>query len=268
MGTVGTVIHVESPSDLADLPAEYRALGAGSNVLIDPEVSVPLVKVSPVYMASVVTDYGVACSAGATVATVSAIAQQRGLSGLEFATGVPASIGGMVYMNFSCWGQVMADVVHRVLVYTPGQGLQWRDSYATAYRWTAFHESNDLIVAVELALKPANPETIQATMMDYLTQRKQKQPVRARTFGSVFKNPEGDYAARLIEAAGLKGYAVGGACVSRCHANFIENTGNATYANMMTVITHVQNTVKSRYNIQLECEVQILGFKKTNTLLA
>ena len=201
----------------------------------------------------------ITCSAGTTVSQILKWMIENEKSGLEFAAGVPATIGGMVYMNFECWGNEIASLVDSVYIFNQREGCQWvsRKMYEASYRWTSFHDMNSIILAVRLNLKPASTTVIKDNINAHLNERKEKQPVLKSTFGSVFKNPLPKKAGQLIDSLNLKGTEIGGAKVSTHHANFFENVSSATYEDTMALIKLIQNKVHSMYNIKLECEVQL-----------
>ena len=202
----------------------------------------------------------VTLSAGTTVAQILKWMSENNFTGLEFATGVPATIGGMVYMNFECWGHEVSSMVDSVYIYQKDHGYRWvtRSEYQVAYRWTSFHEWNCIILKVKLNLQPLSSEKVKQNMTKYLNERKEKQPVLKPTFGSVFKNPLPKKAGQLVDSLGLKGTIVGGALISNQHANFFENTDNASFDDTLKLIKLIQNKVYTMYNIKLECEVQII----------
>jgi UDP-N-acetylmuramate dehydrogenase len=260
-GVVSDLMIIEQPSDVMQLPLNHVPIGAGSNSLISPEISVPLIKVAPNYCdIQVHDDHSITCSAGLPLSVFLKKMTEHSLSGLEFATGVPASLGGMVYMNFECWGMAMGDYVLAVQLYDSKYGVRWvsRSDYDAGYRWTSFHEQSVILLAVRVALTPLSADKIKQTMATYLTRRKEKQPLLNRTFGSVFKNPPHQKVGMLIDQLALKGQSIGDAQVSLMHANFFENTQDATFKDTLALIKLIQNKVHEMYNIKLECEVQII----------
>lgn len=259
-GEVPEVITIESEADLTNLPEAYIPIGGGSNILINPSVKLPIVKVSSKYCETAVLNDEITCSAGLPLASFLKTALNHNLSGLEFATGVPASMGGMVYMNFECWQIEVAQFVKSILVYDHKNKLRWvdRSEYKTAYRWSSFHDQSVIILAVKFKLIQSDPVKIKEKMNQYLDERKQKQPILFHTFGSVFKNPLPKKAGQLIDTLQLKGKSIGGAKISEIHANFFENINNASFKDTYELIKLIQNKVSSMYNIKLECEVQII----------
>ena len=206
------------------LPDNVIPIGGGSNILINPAIKSPLVKVSSKFCPMTFESNMITCSAGTPLALFLKFALEHNQSGFEFATGVPATIGGMVYMNFECWGKEVSSFVSDVLIFDQKNGQRWikRSDYKTAYRWTSFHNENVILLAVKLKLNQSHADQIKSDMNRYLEERKQKQPILFHTFGSVFKNPLPDKAGQLIDSLSLKGHAVGDARISNIHANFLK----------------------------------------------
>jgi UDP-N-acetylmuramate dehydrogenase len=246
---------------LDQLPDNAIPIGGGSNILINPAIKSPLVKVSSKFCPMTFENNTITCSAGTPLALFLKFALAHNQSGFEFATGVPATIGGMVYMNFECWGIEVSSFVSEVLIFDQKHGQRWikRSEYKTAYRWTSFHNEDVILLAVKLKLKPAHSDQIKSDMNRYLEERKQKQPILFHTFGSVFKNPLPDKAGQLIDNLSLKGHSVGDARISDIHANFFENTNEASFEDTCQLIKLIQNKVSKMYNINLECEVQLIN---------
>ena len=199
--------------------------------------------------------------AGASHASVGRFAAQQGLSGLEFAAGIPGTVGGWVAMNAGIGPVEMKDVIERV---------DWIERENGEVRSLAraeldFHyralemPHGATVVRAHFRGIPAEPETIHARVRELLAKRRETQPVDQRSCGSVFKNPPGDWAGRLIEAAGLKGSNRGGAVISEKHANFIENRGGATASDVLELIDLARAQVLDRFGIELETEVRIVG---------
>ncbi len=198
--------------------------------------------------------------AGCSLARLLAWSQRRGLSGLEFSVGIPGSVGGAVMMNAGAWGREIKDVLSGLQLVLPGGVAENRERRALEFsyrRW--FAPAGALVLSATFALTPGAPAEIKALCRQYMRARRDKQPHGVASAGSFFKNPPGDYAGRLIEAAGLKGLTVGGAAVSKVHANFLVNTGRATAAEMLTLMRLVQEKVMAGYGVWLEPEVRIIG---------
>lgn len=188
---------------------------------------------------------------------------KRGLSGLEWAGGVPGTIGGAVVNNAGAYGSDMAHNLRRVELLSPQGDRVWQPTSWLAYdyrssRLKGMANQFWLVLQAELELIPAPVADIQARMNDYNQRRKASQPPGA-TIGSMFKNPPGDYAGRLIEAAGLKGYQIGQAQISPVHANFFQNLGQATATEVLSLIRTAQQTVQEKFGITLQLEIEVVG---------
>lgn len=241
--------------------APYFVLGKGSNTVIDPNGRYKtFIQVSPDYQPPIATGNQVHVSAGIGVKAMLDFCITSGLSGLEFAAGVPASIGGMTVMNFGCWGNEMSARIVRVHVWTPSQGCHWLSQAEMAFGYRSSilqHMPGSIVLSVVLNLQPENSDTIRDRVYTHIKSRSDKQPIREKTFGSTFKNPAGHFAAALIESVGLKGYPFGGAKFSDKHANFLINTGTAQFSDIQDCLRTAQEKVKATHNVDLECEVKI-----------
>lgn len=198
--------------------------------------------------------------AGARLTQAANFALGEGLTGLEFAHGIPGSVGGAVMMNAGAYGGEMADVVTRVRWVSPEGEIRVfeKEELAFGYRKSVFEKLEGLILSAEVELRPGDRKAIQARIEDLAAKRREKQPLEYPNAGSTFKRPEGHFAAALIDQCGLKGYRVGGAQVSEKHAGFIINTGNATCADVRAVMAHVQEVVLREHGVKLEPEVRFL----------
>ena len=203
----------------------------------------------------------VTAQAGATIIHTSEYAQVQGLSGLEFAAGIPGSVGGAIFMNAGAYGGESKDVVASVLAVSKDGELKQYPAEALnfGYRHSLFQENGEVVVAATFALKPGDKEQIQAQMDDLNYQRASKQPLEYPSCGSVFKRPEGHFTGKLVTEAGLRGYQFGGAQVSKKHAGFIVNVDHAKGSDYQKVIAHVQEVVKEKFDVTLETEVRIIG---------
>lgn len=203
----------------------------------------------------------IVCGCAAPLASIVQEALRQSLSGMEFAVGTPGSVGGALRMNAGTKDDWIGSRVGSVTVMRPGNGLvkllgsdvEW------GYRTTSF-DANDVILECELALKKGDPFFIRGKMEGSLSKRKKTQPMGQPSCGSVFRNPEGYSAAKLIDDAGLKGTTIGGAQVSNKHANFIVNTGDATADDVLVLINLVKSKVKETNGIELTTEVKLIGF--------
>ncbi|USS93649.1 UDP-N-acetylmuramate dehydrogenase [Fructilactobacillus ixorae] len=199
--------------------------------------------------------------AGAAYIATTQVAQQAGLTGLEFAAGIPGSIGGGVFMNAGAYGGETASVLATATVLTQAGTIEvWsHDQLDFGYRHSAIQDQHAIVLAATFQLRPGVKALIQQEMdhLNYL--RKSKQPLEYPSCGSVFKRPRGHFAGKLIHEAGLQGYRAGGAEVSKKHAGFIVNVDHATATDYLNVIHHVQATVDAQTGIKLEPEVRIIG---------
>ena len=201
--------------------------------------------------------------AGATMAQVARVAMENGLTGLEFASGIPGTVGGGVIMNAGAYGGEMRQVVRNVEVLS-SNGEFWNldnETMEFGYRTSSIKGKNYVVTEVELELSEGDSAQIKATMDSLAAQRREKQPLEYPSAGSTFKRPEGHFAGKLIQDAGLRGYAVGGAMVSEKHCGFVVNVqpGITTAAEVMKLIRHVQATVMETFDVELEPEVIFLG---------
>ena len=198
--------------------------------------------------------------AGASLSRVAAYAQASGLSGLEFASGIPGTLGGGCAMNAGAYGGQLSDVLLDAEVLLNGEcRTLTREDMQMGYRTSLPLREGGIVVSARFELTPDDPEAIAARMRDLNARRRDKQPLNHPSAGSTFKRPEGFFAGALIEQAGLKGRAVGGARVSEKHAGFIVNTGGATAADILSLIGIVQDEVQARFGVRLETEVRVLG---------
>lgn len=203
----------------------------------------------------------VTAQAGVRIAALCKQCCEWDLTGLEFAAGIPGSVGGALVMNAGAYEGEIANIVTEVLaVDRSGEchRLQ-RSELRLGYRRSVFQTNDMLIAEATFALKPGDGAEVRARMYECLERRCGRQPVSGRSAGSIFKRPEGDYAGRLLEEAGLKGYRVGGAMISNKHAGFIMNTGNSTAADIITLIDDVRKRVHESFGVWLEPEVVIVG---------
>ena len=196
--------------------------------------------------------------AGATLAKLCKFALDESLSGLEFAYGIPGSVGGAIFMNAGAYGGEMKDVVQsvRFLDKNGRPGSLSGASLGFCYRGSAFQKMNVVITSVVLRLQPGDKTDIEARMRELLGRRKEKQPLEYPSAGSVFKRPEGYFAGALIEQSGLKGKTIGGAQVSEKHAGFIVNIGGATTKDVTDLIAFCQQEVFRRFGVMLEAEIK------------
>jgi UDP-N-acetylmuramate dehydrogenase len=243
-----------------------RVLGSGANVLVSDRGVRGLVVINDVSEVSFGDWHdgrNVSATSGTNLTLLAHKCASRGLSGFEWAASVPGTIGGAVVNNAGAHGGAMADSVCDVVVLDADKGpkLYTQEDLHYDYRSSSLKARSDrrfLVLMAILALKPDDPAKIQTRMSEFIAYRKRTQPPGA-SLGSIFKNPPGDYAGRLIEAAGLKGLQIGGAQVSPVHANFFINTGNASASDYYALIQQVHEAVYEKTQVDLELEIELLG---------
>ncbi|HIZ19736.1 MAG TPA: UDP-N-acetylmuramate dehydrogenase [Firmicutes bacterium] len=201
------------------------------------------------------------CPAGLPLKRLCRFARDHGLTGLEFAYGIPGTVGGAVYMNAGAYGGQMDDVLLEAEALYPDGSLRTvpRQEMALGYRRSVFMGQEAVVVSAAVRLQPDDPAQINARMEEFLRRRREKQPLEYPSAGSFFKRPPGHYAGALIESSGLKGFAVGGAQVSEKHAGFVINRGGATCADVRSLAAQVQEKVYRDHGVQLEPEVRFIG---------
>ncbi len=237
-------------------------LGNGSNLLVsDRGVAGVVLHLCADESAVTIQDEIVTVPAGVQLSKLCTRVCEAGLSGLEFAYGIPGTVGGGVYMNAGAYGGQLSDVVQSVTALTPqGETVQLSaEELKLGYRHSVFMENGWIVWSVTMKLEHGNSADIRAAMEHWLSCRREKQPLEYPSAGSFFKRPEGYFAGALIEQCGLKGFAVGGAQVSEKHAGFVINRGGATCDDVMALCRAVQEKVKERFGVQLEREVQLVG---------
>lgn len=255
-------------SDLSSYNIPISMIGNGSNILVsDDGVRGVVFSTKKSFDHVSVTDDTLIVGAGLSLTSASKIASKHSLSGLEFASGIPGTIGGGIFMNAGAYGSEMSDIVEEVTaINCRGEIIKFsKENLKFSYRHSVFHEKDLFILEAKLKLCVAAPTDIEKKVATYLLQRVSKQPLQVPNAGSIFKRPIGNFAGTLIEQAGLKGFSIGGAAVSRKHAGFIVNTGNATANDVLSLIRHIQKVVKEKFQVNLETEVRIFkqGEKKS-----
>jgi UDP-N-acetylmuramate dehydrogenase len=249
----------------AGLGIEVGVVGSGSNLLIaDAGVRGLVVKLDRDLSKITVNGTDIVCGGGARLPAVAAAAAKAGLSGIEFGVNIPGSVGGAVRMNANAYGGALADVLAWVDVVT-SDGVERRSSDQLGFGYRRSNlEPGQVIARAEFALTPADGARVKATLADMRGRRREAQPSGIKTFGSTFKNPtdpraEGRTAGQLLEAAGCRGLRIGGAGFSEKHANFVENHGEATTADVVALMAEGRRRVLERFGVALEPEVQALG---------
>ena len=274
-----TSFRIGGPADVLAQPADEAELaellkragehavpvtlvGNGSNLLVrDKGIRGLVIKLSNIFSSITVDGNVLTFGSGISLAMASKKAASLSLSGMEFAVGIPGTIGGAVYMNAGAYDGEMAKVVTCVRVMDmQGKISELQASELDfAYRHTALQNSGWIVISVTVALQPGEAESIAAKMADFSQRRISKQPLELPSAGSMFKRPPGYFAGTLIEQTGLKGYTVGGAQVSQKHAGFVVNVGGATAKDVLQLISDVQSKVFAAHGVRLEPEVLVLG---------
>ena len=241
----------------------YMILGNGSNILVkDSGYRGIMVKLGSAFDDVKVEGSRVICGAGALLSVAAKTAAAAGLTGLEFASGIPGSIGGAIFMNAGAYDGEMKFVLEKARVISRDGG---EDRYMTpdeldmGYRHTVLHESGDIAVEAVFKLEEGDVDEIKAKIADLTQRRNSKQPVNFPSAGSFFKRPTGYFAGKLVQDAGLKGLTVGGAQVSELHSGFVINIGGATATDILQLMEIVQQTVMDKFGVMLEPEVRIIG---------
>jgi len=241
----------------------YFLLGAGTNLLIaDAGIEGLVVRVAT--REHHIDGTRITAAAGLKMMRLARIAADANLRGFEFAIGVPGSVGGAVYQNAGCWGKEMREVLVEACGFMPGSGKKkWTPAdLRFGYRTSALREGDlkgGLVVEATIQLQRGDGEEAKAQMAKLARERNETQPIKTKNCGSVFKNPPGDSAGRLVQAAGLKGLRQGAAIISELHGNFIVNEGGATAADVAKLIERARAEVKRRFNAELEPEVELVG---------
>jgi UDP-N-acetylmuramate dehydrogenase len=240
-------------------------LGNGTNLLFPDEglAELFIISTEKLQRLELLPDGAIYAESGVSLSRLASFAQQNGLQGLEFASGIPGSVGGGCFINAGAYGGEIKDVIESVVcLYLPDQGLyeltaeQCQYGYRRSYFSTHF---GCVILSAVFRLRPGDKEEIAGKMREMNEKRRQKQPLELPSAGSAFKRPEGHFAGALIEQAGLKGYTVGGAQVSEKHAGFVVNVGGATSHDVYDLMMHVRKTVYEQSGVVLEPEVIILA---------
>lgn len=272
-----TTFRVGGPVSLMALPCNVRQaelavriaaregirpffLGNGSNLLVpDAGCDLFVIKTTNGLCNAKVDGTQIIAEGGILLARLAVLARDHGLSGLEFAHGIPGSLGGAVTMNAGAYNGEMAQVVTEVTYLSASGQIETTDQFDFSYRHSAFSDGSRMILSVKMQLQPGDPQNIRARMEELMERRKSKQPLEWPSAGSTFKRPQGYFAAALIDQCGLKGLSVGGAQVSEKHAGFVINKGGATCSDVLTLMDQVRQRVLDATSVVLEPEVKILG---------
>ncbi len=236
-------------------------IGYGTNLLVtDKGIRGLVIQLADTFAQASITNNTLTASAGCLFGSVSKLAAHHCLSGLEFAVGIPGSLGGAVFMNAGAYDGEVGPLVKQVTWVTADQIGVWQNSdYQYSYRYSNVQDQGVVVADTTLELVPGIKTEILAKMEDFQEKRRTRQPLEYPSAGSTFKRPPDHYVGPMIEALSLKGYQIGGAKISTKHAGFIINCGGATAADILSLIKHVQVNVKAKFGLDLEPEVRIIG---------
>ena len=268
----GNCIALIEPREVSDIvetikicrenSIKFFVIGNGSNLLVPDEgYNGVIIKLKSEFSTIQVEGEYLIVNSGAKLSEVYTVAYENSLTGFEFASGIPGTIGGAIYMNAGAYGGEMKDIVESVEVLDL-DNFELRElkneELEFSYRKSIIQRKNYIVTTIKLKLQKGNKEEINAVYEDLRERRNSKQPLNFGSAGSTFKRPEGHFASKLIEDAGLKGYHINDAWVSEKHSGFIVNKGNASFKEVMELIEYVQNVVFEKFGVKLETEVRIL----------
>ena len=268
-GTADAFVSVTSALEIekiicfcADTETPYMIMGNGSNILVsDKGIRGVVIHIGNGMSKCRIEGCDVYADAGILMSALSKKFLEANLTGFEFASGIPGTLGGGIFMNAGAYGGELKDIIESVTFICPDGIIKTEtaENLGFAYRRSMFTEGGYVILSCKLRLKEGNYEDIKAMMADFNSRRTEKQPLNLPSAGSTFKRPEGYFAGKLIQDAGLMGYSIGGAQVSEKHAGFVVNTGGASAADVTNLIKHIQNTVNEKFGVWLEPEVRLAG---------
>ena len=268
----GNCIALIEPREVSDIvetikicrenSIKFFVIGNGSNLLVPDEgYNGVIIKLKSEFSTIQVEGEYLIVNSGAKLSEVYTVAYENSLTGFEFASGIPGTIGGAIYMNAGAYGGEMKDIVESVQVLDL-DNFELRElkneELEFSYRKSIIQRRNYIVTTIKLKLQKGNKEKINAVYEDLRERRSSKQPLNFGSAGSTFKRPEGHFASKLIEDAGLKGYHINDAWVSEKHSGFIVNKGNASFKEVMELIEYVQKVVFEKFGVKLETEVRIL----------
>ncbi len=244
-----------------DVP--YMVMGNGSNILVkDSGYKGVIVKMGDAFNSIEIEGTVLTAGCGTLMSQVAKAALDKSLTGFEFASGIPGSLGGAVFMNAGAYGGEMVQIIKEAKLVSKDGSREYTmacDELELSYRHSILHETGDIVVSVTLQLAEGNKEEISATMKELAAKRNEKQPVHLPSAGSFFKRPEGYFAGKLVQDAGMKGFSVGAAQVSPLHSGFVVNNGGATATEILQLMEIVQAAVLEQFGVKLEPEVRIIG---------
>ena len=238
----------------------HIVIGKGSNLLFPDEgYDGVVLELGSLFSDIKVCGNEIIAQSGALLSKIANIAAEHGLGGFEFASGIPGSLGGAVAMNAGAYGGEMKDVVVSSRCVGESGNVLIVEDHDFSYRHSIFSDTNLVVLETVIKLQPRDVGEIRAEMLELNRRRKEKQPLEYPSAGSTFKRPEGYFAGKLIQDAGLMGYRVGGAMVSEKHAGFVINYDNATTNDILNLMDHIKSEVYMRFGVELEPEVKIIG---------
>ncbi len=242
---------------------KWRSIGRGSNLLVsDKGIEGAVIKLGRGMDHLKIDETEITVGGGHSLVSLSTLISRKGLSGLEFASGIPGSVGGAVYMNAGAHGSDISKVLTKAHILFNDGSMEWltNEEMEFSYRTSILQKKRPgIVVEAVFQLTAGDRAEIVALMQKNKEYRKVTQPWNFPCAGSIFRNPLPNYAGKLIEEAGLKGYKIGGAEISQMHGNFIVNDGNATASDVLALIQHVKYTIFKLYQIKMETEVEIIG---------
>ena len=257
--SVEDILKISNDSEYSD---DFLIIGNGSNLLVsDKGIDTTVIQIYDEFNSiSLIDDVTIHADAGALLSKVAVFARDNSLTGFEFASGIPGTAGGAVFMNAGAYGGEMKDCVVKVYAVTDGKEVDFtNEEMKFGYRESIAMQRNMIITGVDIRLQKGDKDSITAMMNDLNGRRREKQPLEYPSAGSTFKRPEGYFAGKLIMDSGLAGYSVGDAEVSEKHCGFVINKGHATSDEIYKLICNVQDIVKEKTGIMLETEVRLIG---------
>lgn len=244
---------------------KWTAIGRGSNLLVsDKGIEGAVIKLGPSMAGMEINGDMVKVGSGYSLVSLSTQLSRKGMSGLEFASGIPGSVGGAVYMNAGAHGSDISKILIKAHVLFADGTIEWltNEEMKFSYRTSVLQNQRPgIVIEAVFQLQAGDKDSIFAEMQKNKVYRKETQPWNSPCAGSIFRNPLPNYAGKLIEGAGLKGYSIGGAKVSEMHGNFIVNTGNAKATDVIALIQHIKDKIRQLYQVNIETEVEIIGRK-------
>ena len=249
---------------LNEIDMPYFILGSGSNLIVsDKGIKGAVINTAGLNAISLTNENTICAESGVSLAALCTFAKENSLTGLEFAYGIPGSVGGALYMNAGAYGGDMSNVVTKAESITNSGELKKRplNELELGYRTSLFKTNGEIITAVYFELQKGDKDQIEAEMAAIIEKRKKSQPLEYPSGGSTFKRPTGYFAAALIDECGLKGKSVGGAMVSEKHAGFVINYNKATCSDILGLVDFIKETVKTQKGVDLETEIIFVGEK-------